>query len=63
MSVQSEGITIELTWQEFSSIVILITWNRYLLSGKFLAWNHLQLPSRQKPDQKEQNNISLSFFC
>ena len=53
----------QLAWQEFSSIFVLLTLNWYLLSGKFLAKYHLQLPTRQKPVQREQNSISLSLFC
>ena len=53
MPAQSEVITIELARQEFSSIVILLTLKRYLLSGTFLAWHHLQLLGRQKPVQGE----------
>ena len=37
--VQSESITICLFWQEFSSIVILLTLNRYLLSGN--SWHDI----------------------
>ena len=53
----------QLAWQEFSSIFVLLTLNWYLLSGKFLAKYHLQLPTRQKPVQREQNSIRLSLFC